>query len=111
MTEEFAWTQPEWKFKANEWIRSEVTSLGLTAEGPIEQIHLCPWSTVFRVTTTSGDLFFKAVTGELVHEAGLTQSLARWRPEYVPRVLASDHIRGWLLMESAGASLSDLDFH
>jgi hypothetical protein len=101
------WSQPAWIAKANEWILSKISSLGFTAAGPIEQIHTFPWSTVFRVPTDRGDLYFKAVTKALVHEALLTQLLARWRPDCIPRIYAVDDNRGWLLMENAGIKLRD----
>jgi len=82
--EESGWSQPEWIAEVNEWVSSEIADLGLSAKGPIEQIHNFPWSTVNWAPTSRAPIFFKAVTEELVYEAGLTQRMAMWRPENLP---------------------------
>ena len=49
------WTQPEWLAGAEAWIRERVD---LTGE--IEQPHVRWWSTVLRVPTADGVVWFKA---------------------------------------------------
>jgi Phosphotransferase enzyme family len=70
--------------------------------------HLRPWSTVLRVPTGAGLLYFKAVAPVLGHAPGLTAALARWRPDCMPEVLAADPARGWLLMRDSGTPLRAL---
>ena len=55
-------------------------------------------STVLRVPTTEGDLYFKAVSAIHLFEAALTGLLAELQPGRVPEVVAMDARRGWLLM-------------
>ena len=67
-----------------------------------------PWSTVIRVPTESGNVFFKAVAPPLRHEAALTELLGARRPDCIPPPLAVDRERGWMLMEDGGQTLRDL---
>ena len=97
--------QPGWRETATAWIDARLAALNLTLAGPIDQPHLRPWSTVLRVPTRMGLLYFKAVAPVLGHEPGLTAALARWRPDCMPEVLAVDPARGWLLMRDAGLPL------
>ena len=93
-----AWTQAAWWEAATGWIIEQLKNQGLTLAGPIEQPHVRPWSTVLRVPSSQGVLFFKATALVLVYEPGLPAALAAWRPDCMPEVLAADTLRGWLLM-------------
>src|SRR5579863_7224880 len=75
---------------------------------PIEQVHARAWSTVLRVPTASGLLYFKAVAAGFAHEPPLTHFLAAHWPECIPRVLAVDTERRWMLMQDAGRPLRGL---
>jgi hypothetical protein len=102
------WTDPEWLAEANAWIDLQVTRLG---RGPItarEQFHVRPWSTVIRLHTPGGDLYFKANMPQLRFEAGLVTRLAARRPDLVPPLPGVDLERGWMLMEDAGVRLREL---
>jgi hypothetical protein len=76
--------------------------------GPMVQVHGAPWSTVHRVPTDRGAVFLKVTAPSLRHEAAITDSLGRRRPDVVPPPLAVDPDRGWLLMADAGTRLRDL---
>ena len=56
------------------------------------------WSTVLRVPTPEGDLFFKAVAPVHHFEAGLTAKLAELQPTRVPELVDVDAERAWMLM-------------
>jgi hypothetical protein len=99
------WLQPDWREQAHAWIHAVLEQRGLALTGAIEQPHVRPWATVLRVPTTEGTMFFKATAPSLVHEAALTAALSHWRPDCMPVVLASDAVRGWLLMRDAGEPL------
>jgi hypothetical protein len=100
---ELPWVQPEWLAEATAWIcaRTEVS-------GEIEQPHVRWWSTVLRVPTAGGDLFFKAVAPVHRFEAALTARLAELQPERVTEVVDVDPERGWFLMRDAGTRLREL---
>ena len=101
------WTDPSWQAEAHAWIHAEVELLGVGVVGAIEQPHIVPWSTVMRVPTGAGDVYFKANAPELSHEAAVTTLLARLRPDCVPRPLAVELERGWMLMADAGTRLRE----
>ncbi len=101
------WTEPLWLAEAHEWIREQLARLGAASAGAVDQHHVRPWSTVMRVPTDRGDMYFKANTPELQHEAALVTILAARRPDCVPPLLAVDIERGWMLMADAGTRLRE----
>ena len=102
------WTDPRWQAEAHVWIHAELERLGAGVVGPIEQPHVVPWSTVLRVPTEGGDLYFKANAPELRHEAAVATLLARLRPDCLPQPLAVELERGWMLMADAGTRLREV---
>jgi len=102
------WQQPGWLEAARAWIRAELARQNLGLEGEIEQSHVCPWSTILRVPTEIGMVYFKASAPYFGHETGLTAFLARFRPELIPDLLAVDLTRHWLLMRDSGRPLRAL---
>jgi hypothetical protein len=99
------WTNPLWLAEAHEWIYEQVGRLDLGVVGAIDQHHVQPWSTVMRVPTESGDVYFKANASTLRHEAAVVTLLSMHRPDCVPPPLAVDLERGWMLMADGGARL------
>jgi Phosphotransferase enzyme family len=86
-----------------DWIRSHAGVVGA-----IERPHPFPWSTVLRVPTRDGVLWFKENIPPLAFEAAVVQLLARRRPDLVVELVAIDREHGWLLMRDAGTRLRDL---
>jgi len=66
------------------------------------------WATTSRIPTADGAVWFKVCAESHLFEAELVASLARGRPDLLPRVLASDASRGWLLMADAGTPFDEL---
>jgi hypothetical protein len=97
------WTDPTWLAAAHAWIEEHATLTGAT-----EQVHVERWSTVLRVPTADGDLYFKANEPAQRYEAALVQLLASRRPDCIPTLVAADLERGWMLMEDAGTRLRDV---
>ena len=83
-------------------------ALGATIAKPIEQPHLVWWSTVLRVPTSEGVLWFKAVQPDGAFEMRVTPFLARLRPLATAEVLAADAERGWMLSRDAGVRLREI---
>jgi len=102
------WLDPEWRATADDWIGEQLVRLGLSPVGAFDQVHDRPWSTVIRVPTEVGNVFFKAVASPLRHEAALTELLGSRRPDCIPPPLAVDRERGWMLMEDGGQTLREL---
>ena len=100
---ELPWTRSDWLAEVSSWILARVDVVG-----EIEQPHVRWWSTVLRVPTADGDLFFKAVAPVHRFEAALTAKLAELQPQRVTEVLEVDVQRGWFLMRDAGTRLREL---
>jgi len=99
------WHDTEWQHQAHEWIRAQAKQNFIQLTGEIEQVHVRAWSTVMRVASSEGTLFFKATAGETVYEIALTEKLAGWFPDCMPDLVASDSARGWMLMRDSGETL------
>jgi len=99
------WHDPIWQKDAQAWIHSEAKHQSIDIIGEIEQPHMYPWSTVMRILTNDGTLFFKATATETIYETALTQKLAGWFPDCMPELMAVDTARGWMLMRDGGEQL------
>ena len=99
------WKDPDWQKEAHDWIRAEAERKSIQLTGEIEQPHVYHWSTVMRVPTSSGLIFFKATAGETIHEIALTQKMTGWLPYCLPELIAVDARRGWMLMRDGGEQL------
>lgn len=99
------WEESDWLKQANDWVQVETKRQDIKITGTIKQTHIYPWSTVMRIPTNEGTLFFKASAQDVAPEAALTQALARWYPNNIPEFVAVDTARGWMLMRDAGDPL------
>lgn len=88
---------------AEEWIRTHCRP-----SGPGEVVRDRVWATTTRIPTADGPVWFKASAPSHGFEPELVASLARCRPELLPRILACDSARGWLLTADAGRSFRAL---
>jgi hypothetical protein len=102
------WAQPEWLAEATDWIHRRLTEQGLSVTGEIEQPHVRWWSTVLRVPTSDGDLWFKANAPPHAFEAGLVALLERVHPGHVPELVAYHAGAGRLIMRDGGERLREL---
>jgi len=101
------WTDADWLREAHAWIDQRLRDLGLRRDGEISQIYVRSWSTVLRIPTNDGVLFFKASAPMQAMEVPLVNALAAWTP-HVVAPLARDEERAWMLMRDAGACLREL---
>jgi hypothetical protein len=102
------WEDPAWLATAIAWVDEQLTGTGRRRTGDVDQMHVRPWATVIRVPTAEGEVFFKANTPELRHEAVVALHLARRVPDRVPPLIADDTDRGWMLMEDGGRRLREV---
>jgi hypothetical protein len=102
------WTDPEFLRDAHAWIEHAVVELDGEVTGPIEQPHVQVWSTVLRVPTTLGTLWFKANLPGLANEPGVVRVLAARHADRVTEQLAVDEGREWMLMADGGERLREL---
>ena len=87
------------------WAQTQAEARGMRVIGAADHVHDRPWSHVVRIRADSGVLFAKQMFAALAHEVPVTVALARWTPDFVARVVASDASRRCLLMEDAGEHL------
>jgi hypothetical protein len=102
------WTDASWLAGVEGWLDRRFEELDLERIGAVEQPHIWPWSTVLRVATTGGDVWFKANHPLLAYEAAVVDLLAVRRPDCVPGLLATDLGRGWMLMADGGERLREI---
>jgi len=79
------------------WIERQVT-----VTGEIEQPHVRAWSTVLRVPTADGNVWFKAAREAFAYEARVLEVLVPLGRDLLPEVLAARPDAGWLLLRDAG---------
>ncbi|MBI3301870.1 MAG: aminoglycoside phosphotransferase family protein [Deltaproteobacteria bacterium] len=103
------WTRPGWLDEARSWIERSLRDTGLGSVREIVQLRAWPSSCVLRVRAASGDCYFKAVPESLRRECAVTGYLAHHFPDAVPRVIATDPERRWLLMAACvGRTLGEV---
>jgi hypothetical protein len=105
---EHPWEDASWLADALAWVDERLVAVGRPRTGDIDQMHVRSWSTVIRIPTAEGDVFFKANVPELRHEALVALHLARRVPDRVPPLIAEDLDRGWMLMEDGGRRLREV---
>ncbi|WP_405682720.1 phosphotransferase [Streptomyces sp. NBC_00057] len=97
------WEQEAWREEALGWVERGLAAHGLRETGQ-RKVRLRPWSVLVRLPVEGREaVWFKANPPASAFEAGLTEALARWVPEYVLKPLAVDAGRGWSLLPDGGA--------
>lgn len=103
------WTHAGWFAAARAWIEGALDHAGLGAPSEIVQLRTWATSTVLIVHTAADDYYFKALPKSGRVEAALTQYLAERFADVMPRIVAAELERGWLLMASCrGRKLEEL---
>lgn len=102
------WREPAFVAEAHAWIDGQLAGLGRVRTGEVEQPHVTAWSTVMRVPTDGGPIWFKANEQAMVHEAAVLELVARRSDGRVPSPLARDPRTGWMLLADAGPRLRDV---
>ena len=102
------WRDPGFLDAAHAWIAARLAERGRSVAGAVEQPHVTDWSTVMRVPTEDGAVWFKANDDTMRHEAAVTALIAPLSAGRVPMPLAGDPRTGWLLLADAGPRLRDI---
>jgi Phosphotransferase enzyme family len=92
------WSRPGWLDEVRGWIDLALRDAGLGAVRDIIQLRAWHSSCVLRVDAAGGSCYFKAVPESLRRECAVTGYLAHHFPDVVPRVIATEPERRWLLM-------------
>ena len=101
------WAQEGWLAEATEWIESSLQDLGRDPTGPVEQVRTWPLSAVLRIPIAEGLVYFKATSKMplFVDEGRVMQGLAQLFRREVPRPLAIDRSRRWMLLDDIGPAI------
>lgn len=101
------WAQEGWLAEASTWIESSLRAIGRAPTGPLEQVRTWPLSAVLRVPTQDGRVYFKATSTSplFVDEGRVMQGLARLFRHEVPRPIALDSSRRWMLLDDIGPAI------
>lgn len=105
--ERAAWADDGWLDEAKAWIDESLAARGRACSGRVEQIRAWCISSLLRVPTAGGAVFFKAAAPLplFVDEGAVMEGLARFFPENVPAPLARDSERRWMLLDDLGPEL------
>lgn len=101
------WARPGWFAAAAAWMREQLDARGYTLTGPIEQIKSAGISSILRVPTSDGMIYFK-VAADLplfANEPALLTALAARYPEHIPAPLAVEPEQRWVLLADFGVEL------
>ena len=97
------WELPGWFTEACTWIGSAVEARGCQVlDTPGQLKGAWGWSTILRVPTSGGLLYFKAGHGAPPREGDVIELLARDFTDHVPEVVAYSREDEWLLMRDFG---------
>ena len=96
------WSRPGGYEAAIAWMFGQLDHLGIVPTGSLEQVKNAYVSTVFRCGTEAGDVYLKMLPKIFVRELEVTEKLAEWNITKLPRWLASDATRGFILMKDMG---------
>jgi hypothetical protein len=97
------WSRHGWLGTAQSWLESELERLGSALSDRIDQVCWSSVACVLRIPIEGRRLYLRACMDPIGHEPELTAALSRDFPRLLPRVLASDAKRRFLLTEDAGA--------
>lgn len=96
------WSSATWLSKVTKWIHQTVQSSGAKVIGELHQVRTWAISCVYRVETSAGTVYFKALPAFLGHEPTLTQYMARHFPQNLPDVTAIEPNEHWMLTKEMG---------
>lgn len=93
------WEEIGWFSHAKEWMEAKLAELGYRQTGRVRQIKAgWGWSSILNAETDRGTVFMKADYRRPPKEVSVIQLLAERWPNNVPRVIAADIERNWMLM-------------
>ena len=98
------WARRGWFAEASAWTHEVLGACGRSAIGPVEQISNWCISAILRTETDEGAAYFKATARSplFVEEGTVTRGLAEMFPGRVPRPIAVDSERRWMLLDDFG---------
>jgi len=103
------WMRRGWFAEACTWIESALRAAGLAAPREIVQLRTWATSSVLLVHCPDGERYFKALPTSGRAEAAIARFLTQHFPDVLPRIVATEPHRRWLLMDACrGRKLEDV---
>ncbi|MEP7290260.1 MAG: aminoglycoside phosphotransferase family protein [Chloroflexota bacterium] len=104
-----AWARAGWFGEACGWIEKVLAQSGDKLLSPVEQTRSWGISAILRARTTRGMVYFKVANQWKLatNEPLVMQALAGWYPQVIPRLLAAEPERRWMLMDAFGDALRE----
>lgn len=90
---------------ALEWAKHVLANQGFLFENPIEVVREMPWSTVYRIPSSQGNLYLKLAAKPFGIETILLPYLSRYYPALLPHVLATNPELHAIIMNDSGEPL------
>ncbi len=100
-----AWTDPLLIARAEAWLHAVAAERAIPLTGPVEQVHLRAWSTVFRMPAAGSALFLKLESVAQAHEPRLIELITGRSPELVPPFVARHPTEPWVILRDGGTRL------
>jgi hypothetical protein len=94
------WLRPRWRDDALGWAQDRLAEHGRAVTGAPQQFRHWSITSLWRIPTDRGDAWFKAVLPMFAHEGTLIRLISPSMPEHLPRVIATERDRGWMLTEA-----------
>jgi len=91
------WSRSDWYPRAKQWMLDCASKTGNQVVGEPIQIKTWSISCVFRVETTGGAIWFKALPNFWGHEPRLMQDLTKTFPQYMMDVVAIEPDEHWMM--------------
>jgi hypothetical protein len=107
--ERVPWMRRGWFAIAQRWMTETLRTQGYELKAPPEQFKNFNLSALLRAETTTDAVYFKVANQFplFCHEPKTTFTLGTLFPEYIPKPIAIDEARRWMLTPDIGNSLRD----
>lgn len=92
-----------------DWAARQLAGPGRSATGPMTEVSIQAWSSVWRLQTDHGPVLIKQSAAPRQHEGQILSLCARAAPDHVDPPLASDPDSGRMLIIDRGPTLYDAD--
>jgi hypothetical protein len=101
------WYAPTFLTEAQDWVDEVLAGLGRRRTSRLEPVQIWSLSAVLRAPYDGGVAYLKGCSPHFHAEPALTRVLAARLGDAVPRVLGTDDVRGWLLMDALPEGTAD----
>ena len=101
------WSQKGWLDKAQAWVQDNLEAQEIKYSPEMEQIHDYPWSTIFRISSESGNLFFKATADVTAYEIAFSAYIKSINQYAMPDLIAVNPQEWWMIMRDGGQRLRE----